>query len=65
MIDEAVTAEINEMFSPRLTRLGLVAVLIPSHNVLAQSKEPAMARPLLTRLAGQHFSGAAVTLQER
>ncbi len=32
------------MFSPRLTRLGLVAVLILSHSVLAQSKEPAMAQ---------------------
>ena len=32
------------MSSPRLTRLGLVAVLVLSGNVLAQSKEPAMAQ---------------------
>src|SRR5256885_9869093 len=31
------------MISPRMTWLGLVAVLVLSRNVLAQSKEPAMA----------------------
>jgi hypothetical protein len=37
------------MFSPRITWLGLVAVLISSLNVLAQSKESAMTRHITYR----------------
>ena len=37
------------MFSPRMTWLGLVAVLILSRNVLAQSKESAMAQHISYR----------------
>src|SRR5437868_4680090 len=40
---------VHDMVSPRMTWLGLVAVLILSRNVLAQSKEPAMAQQISYR----------------
>ena len=44
-----LTARVNDMFSPRMIRLGLVALIILSCNVLAQSKESAMAQHISYR----------------
>jgi hypothetical protein len=40
---------VNDIFFPTLSKLGLVAVLILSDKVLAQSKESAMAQHLAYR----------------
>src|ERR1041384_1690155 len=40
---------VNDMFSPGMTWLGLLGVLILSRDVFAQSKESAMAQPISYR----------------
>ena len=39
--------KVSHMLPPRITWLGLIVVLILSRNVLAQSKESAMAQHFL------------------
>src|SRR5512140_2491425 len=49
--DDATVLRANDMFSPRMTWLGLVVTLILSRDVLAQSKESAMGQHVAYRTA--------------